>query len=77
MKREYSLSSGDEHGSLHGCSLERGVAIAEKDILSLCSDGPPVRGKSTEIKAGKLVRRFWRRGYLQLRVTESHWDAEA
>ena len=49
MKREYSLSSRDEHASIHGCCLERDVAIAEKHILSLCSDGPPVRGKSTEI----------------------------
>ena len=49
MKREYSLASGDEHASLHSCCLERGVAIADKHILSLCSDGPPVRGKSTDI----------------------------
>ena len=44
----YSLASGDEYASIHGC-LERDVAIAEKHILSLCSDGPLVRGKSTEI----------------------------
>ena len=48
MKRKYSLASGDEHASIHGCS-ERGVAIAEKRFLGLCSDGPLVRGKSTEI----------------------------
>ena len=49
MKREYSLASGDEHASIHGGCLERDVAIAEKHIISLCGDGPPVRGKSTEI----------------------------
>ena len=48
MKRKYYLASGDEHASIHGC-LERDVAIAEEHILSLCSDGPLVRGKSTEI----------------------------
>ena len=48
MKREYSLASGDEHAPIHGC-LERDVAKAEKHILSLCSDGPLVRGKSREI----------------------------
>ena len=48
MKRIYFLASGDEHASIHGC-LGRDVAIAEKHILSLCSDGPLVRGKSTEI----------------------------
>ena len=46
MKRKYSLASGDEHGSIHGC-LERDVAIAEKHIRSLCRDGPLIRSKST------------------------------
>ena len=49
MKRECSLASWDEHAFNHGCCLERDVAIAEKHILSLCSDGPPVRGKRTEV----------------------------
>ena len=48
MRPKYSLASGDEHASIHGC-LERDVALADKHILSLCSDGPLVRGKSTEI----------------------------
>ena len=48
MKRIYFLASRDEHASIHGC-LERDVAIAEKHILSLCNDGPLVRGTSTEI----------------------------
>ena len=60
MKPEYSLGSGDEHASIHGCCLERDVvAIAEKHILSLRSDGPPVYGaKGRRQMAGKLVRRF-------------------
>ena len=50
MKREYSLASGDERASVHDdCCLERDVAIAKKHIFSLCSDGPPVRGKSMEL----------------------------
>ena len=48
MKRIYFLASGDEYASIHGC-LERDVAKAKKHILSLCSDGLLVRGKSTEI----------------------------
>ena len=50
MRRKYSLASGDEHASIH-CCLERDVTIVEKHILSLCSDGPLVRGKNTEINS--------------------------